>query len=156
MHVPGELNVFADYLSRLEVNSSEKEREVNATNSSNVTREILAADKDQIIKIFHDMGHFGVKLTHKRLLQHGYVWVGIKRDVERIAGRCDACMRHTPSPTIKHALTSLVVAKPLDHIALDLVTPIPADNMGNDTLFVLVDLATRYVWMKALDGKNMN
>jgi hypothetical protein len=116
---------------------------------------MLLNDKYKVIKLFHDMGHFGVKLTYKRLRQHGFNWPNIQGDVEQIVGRCGACLRHTVLHTIKHSLNSIVVAKPLDHIALDLVTLIPVDNMGNDTLFVLVDLTTRYVWMKALKGKNM-
>lgn len=44
---------------------------------------------------------------------------------------------------------------PCDHLAMDLVTPLPMGNDGCDTVLVIVDMITKFAILKPLKGKEM-
>ena len=44
---------------------------------------------------------------------------------------------------------------PWDHIAIDLVTPLPLSEDGMDTLLVIVDVMTKFCVLRCLKGKGM-
>ncbi|XP_041004037.1 uncharacterized protein LOC121249393, partial [Juglans microcarpa x Juglans regia] len=85
------------------------------------------------------MGHFGVKKTLDILHEH-FVWPKMKRDVNRICGRCITC-RKAKSKVLPHGLyTPLPVpSEPWVDISMDFVLGLPRTKRGRDSIFVVVD-----------------
>ena len=85
------------------------------------------------------MGHFGVAKTLAILQEHFY-WPHMKRDVERIYGRCVTC-RQAKSRVQPHGLyTPLPIpSEPWIDISMDFVLGLPRSKRGRDSIFVVVD-----------------
>uniref|UniRef100_A0A2N9I7U7 Integrase catalytic domain-containing protein n=1 Tax=Fagus sylvatica TaxID=28930 RepID=A0A2N9I7U7_FAGSY len=85
------------------------------------------------------MGHFGVKKTLDILHEH-FFWPKMKRDVNRICGRCITC-RKAKSKVLPHGLyTPLPVpSEPWVDISMDFVLGLPRTKRGRDSIFVVVD-----------------
>jgi translation initiation factor IF-1 len=85
------------------------------------------------------MGHFGVKKTLDILHEH-FFWPKMKKDVNRICGRCITC-RKAKSKVLPHRLyTPLPVpSEPWVDISMDFVLGLPRTKRGRDSIFVVVD-----------------
>jgi len=85
------------------------------------------------------MGHFGIAKTLKVLQDHFY-WPHMKRDVERICGRCTTC-KLAKSKVQPHGLyTPLPIpTHPWNDISMDFVMGLPRTRTGKDSIFVVVD-----------------
>jgi hypothetical protein len=85
------------------------------------------------------MGHFGVKKTLDILHEH-FFWPKMKRDVNRICGRCITC-RKAKSKVLPHGLhTPLPVSsEPWVDISMDFVLGLPRTKRGRDSIFVVMD-----------------
>uniref|UniRef100_A0A2N9J0L0 Integrase catalytic domain-containing protein n=1 Tax=Fagus sylvatica TaxID=28930 RepID=A0A2N9J0L0_FAGSY len=85
------------------------------------------------------MGHFGVKKTLDILHEH-FFWPKMKRDVNRICGRCITC-RKAKSKVLPHGLyTPLPVpSEPWVDISMDFVLGLPRTKRDRDSIFVVVD-----------------
>jgi hypothetical protein len=85
------------------------------------------------------MGHFGVKKTLDILHEH-FFWPKMKKDVNRICGRCSTC-RKAKSKVLPHGLyTPLPVpSEPWVDISMDFVLGLPRTKRGRDSIFVIVD-----------------
>uniref|UniRef100_A0A2N9I0D3 Integrase catalytic domain-containing protein n=1 Tax=Fagus sylvatica TaxID=28930 RepID=A0A2N9I0D3_FAGSY len=85
------------------------------------------------------MGHFGVKKTLDILHEH-FFWPKMKKDVNRICGRCITC-RKAKSKVLPHGLyTPLPVpSEPWVDISMDFVLGLPRTKRGRDSIFVVVD-----------------
>ncbi|XP_056864141.1 uncharacterized protein LOC130511252 [Raphanus sativus] len=85
------------------------------------------------------MGHFGIAKTLKVLQDH-FFWPHMKRDVERICGRCATC-KAAKSKIQPHGLyTPLPVpTHPWNDISMDFIVGLPRTKTGKDSIFVVVD-----------------
>jgi hypothetical protein len=85
------------------------------------------------------MGHFGVKKTLDILHEH-FFWPKMKKDVNRICGRC-ITRRKAKSNVLPHGLyTPLPVpSEPWVDISMDFVLGLPRTKRGRDSIFVVVD-----------------
>uniref|UniRef100_A0A2N9EK03 Integrase catalytic domain-containing protein n=1 Tax=Fagus sylvatica TaxID=28930 RepID=A0A2N9EK03_FAGSY len=85
------------------------------------------------------MGHFGVKKTLDILHEH-FFWPKMKKDVNRICGRCITC-RKAKSKVLPHRLyTPLPVpSEPWVDISMDFVLGLPRTKRDRDSIFVVVD-----------------
>ena len=98
--------------------------------------------RDLLVRESHGgglMGHFGVTKTLAVLQEHFY-WPHMKRDVERICGRCVTC-RQAKSRVQPHGLyTPLPIpSEPWIDISMDFVLGLPRSKRGRDSIFVVVD-----------------
>ncbi|GAB2299422.1 hypothetical protein Dimus_038562 [Dionaea muscipula] len=98
--------------------------------------------RELLVKESHSgglMGHFGVAKTLSVLQEHFY-WPHMRRDVERICGRCVTC-RQAKSRTQPHGLyTPLPIpSAPWIDISMDFVLGLPRTKTGRDSIFVVVD-----------------
>ena len=91
------------------------------------------------------MGHFGVAKT-LRVLQEHFYWTHMKRDVERIYGRCITC-RQAKSRVQLHGLyTPLPIpGEPWVDLSMDFMLGLPRTRHDRDSIFVVVD---RFSWCK--------
>ena len=85
------------------------------------------------------MRHFGVAMTLAVLQEH-FCRPHMKRDVERICGRCATC-RQEKSRVQPHGLyTPLPIpSEPWIDILMDFVLGLPRSKCGKDSIFVVVD-----------------
>ena len=98
--------------------------------------------RDLLVRESHGgglMGHFGVAKTLGVLQEHFY-WPHMKRDVERICGRCITC-RQAKSRVQPHGLyTPLPIpGEPWVDLSMDFLLGLPRTRHGRDSIFVVVD-----------------
>ena len=98
--------------------------------------------RDLLVRESHGgglMGHFGVAITLGVLQEHFY-WPHMKRDVERICGRCITC-RQAKSRVQPHGLyTPLPIpGEPWVDLSMDFLLGLPRTRHGRDSIFVVVD-----------------
>ena len=98
--------------------------------------------RDLLVRESHGgglMGHFGVAKTLGILQEHFY-WPHMKRDVERICGRCITC-REAKSRVQPHGLyTPLPIpGEPWVDLSMDFLLGLPRTRHGRDSIFVVVD-----------------
>ena len=98
--------------------------------------------RDLLVRESHGgglMGHFGVAKTLGVLQEHFY-WAHMKRDVERICGRCITC-RQAKSRVQPHGFyTPLPIpSEPWVDLSMDFVLGLPRTRRGKDSVFVVVD-----------------
>jgi hypothetical protein len=85
------------------------------------------------------MGHFGVAKTLAILQDHFY-WPHMKRDVERICGRCVTCRQAKSKVRPNGLYTPLPIpSEPWIDISMDFVLGLPRTKRGRDSIFVVVD-----------------
>ena len=89
-------------------------------------------------------GHLGVTKTKDRVIQR-YYWLGIFKDVAQYCRTCEVCQRSTPQKPPRAEMVPMpLVARPFEHIAMDLVGPLPRTWRGNRFILTIVDYATHY------------
>ena len=98
--------------------------------------------RDLLVRESHSgglMGHFGVAKTLAILQEHFY-WPHMKRDVERICGRCVTC-KQAKSRVQPHGLyiPLPIPSAPWIDISMDFVLGLPRSKRGRDSIFVVVD-----------------
>ncbi|KAH9658281.1 Endonuclease [Citrus sinensis] len=98
--------------------------------------------RDLLVRESHGgglMGHFGVVKTLAVLQEHFY-WPHMKRDVERLCGRCVTC-RQAKSKVQPYSLYTLlpIPSAPWTDISMDFVLGLPRSRQGKDSIFVVVD-----------------
>ena len=98
--------------------------------------------RDLLVRESHGgglMGHFGVAKTLGVLQEHFY-WPHMKRNVERICGRCITC-RQAKSRVQPHGFcTPLPIpSEPWVDLSMDFVLGLPRTGRGKDSIFVVVD-----------------
>ena len=97
--------------------------------------------RDLLVKESHGglMGHFGVAKTLV-ILQERFYWTHMKRDVERICGRC-VTYRQAKSRVQPHGLYMPlpILSEPWIDISMDFVLGLPMSKCGRDSIFVVVD-----------------
>jgi hypothetical protein len=85
------------------------------------------------------MGHFGVAKTLAILQDHFY-WPHMKRDVERICGRCVTCRQAKSKVQPNGLYTPLPIpSEPWIDISMDFVLGLPRTKRERDSIFVVVD-----------------
>uniref|UniRef100_A0A2N9G1L0 Integrase catalytic domain-containing protein n=1 Tax=Fagus sylvatica TaxID=28930 RepID=A0A2N9G1L0_FAGSY len=95
------------------------------------------ASKSPTIKGFHSAGSYQKTLD---ILYEHFFWPKMKKDVNRICGRCITC-RKAKSKVLPHGLyTPLPVpSEPWVDISMDFVLGLPRTKRGRDSIFVVVD-----------------
>jgi hypothetical protein len=85
------------------------------------------------------MGHFGVAKT-LAILQGHFYWPHMKRDVERICGRCVTCRQAKSKVQPNGLYTPLPIpSEPWIDISMDFVLGLPRTKRGRDSVIVVVD-----------------
>ena len=163
IHRPGIANVLPDRLSRiydsdqvkkvqdLQLNLTEvitPSREVNNVPNLDVSKE----EKLLLLTEEHAQGHFGSRALVKSLLSKGISWFGMSNDAIELVKDCVSCQRHNISQMGFHPLKTIEASLPMDHPAIDL-KEFPLSKRMNHYCLVVVDICSRFVWLKAIPNK---
>jgi len=155
VHVRGTKNIVADGLSRM----------MEPLSFNNMAVEHLVRDKSppdseehklDLVKKAHAFGHFGEQEIFRKLWNDGWWWSKMRQDIKSEISGCVPCLRYNVLRRGYHPLKTITAALPWDHIAIDLVTPLPVSDDGMDTLLVVVDIMTRFVILRCLTSKEMS
>ncbi|XP_062087666.1 uncharacterized protein LOC133794454, partial [Humulus lupulus] len=96
--------------------------------------------RDLLVRESHGgglMGHFGVAKTLAMLQEH-FFWPHMKRDVERICGRCVTCRQAKSRVQPNGLYTPLPIpSSPWVDISMDFVLGLPRSKRGRDSIFVV-------------------
>ncbi|KAG7593973.1 Integrase catalytic core [Arabidopsis thaliana x Arabidopsis arenosa] len=86
------------------------------------------------------MGHFGIAKTMEVIMKEPFHWPHMKRDVERICGRCTTCKQAKSKVQPNGLYTPLPIpTHPWTDISMDFVMGLPRTRTGKDSIFVVVD-----------------
>jgi Integrase zinc binding domain len=97
----------------------------------------------------HLLGNFGAEAMYKSIFYLDHRWTSMRHDCLKTVKSCIACQRFNIGKHGFHPLTSISAQLPWDHIALDL-KELARAKKGNKYLLVVVDVCTRFVFMRAL------
>lgn len=106
-----------------------------------------------IIKEYHDSpltGHGGVDKTLDRIRKR-YFWIGMRKDVTQYIAKCLNCQRFKPT-NLKPAglLQTPIQSRRFEVLAIDLFGPLPEAPTGERWIYIVEDLASRWVELFAL------
>lgn len=106
-------------------------------------------ERKQLLREYHDTplgGHRGYKRTLDAL-KLNYYWPNMKRDIIEYVSTCISCNQRKTSQT-DHKPVPLQISntpsRPFQHIAIDVVGPLPMTQNGNKYLLTFQDIFSKY------------
>ena len=108
----------------------------------------------QVISRCHnESGHAGTVKTMV-MVQEGYVWSGMKKEIDRFVRQCGICQVHVPLPDKVEMGNMPIAQTPGQIVGLDLVGPLLTSHQGNSYLMVLIDHFSGWVEAYPLGNKS--
>jgi transposase InsO family protein len=163
IHLPGILNILPDRLSRLyDADPSQQELEYTVWSAEAVPIELMdpsiqdPVPEDQrtlSLNRAHLMGHFGANAMVKALLNDGKSWPSMRKDAQELVSQCTECQRWNIGKHGFHPINPIHALIPWDHVALDL-KEMPRSTSGNIYYLLIVDIATRFIFLRPLSSKS--
>ena len=102
-------------------------------------------------KQLFDANHSGLLAAHlgslKMLkeLKHSYFWPGMRRDVDAWCRECETCTKGKGPPSKRHrTLQKVLTGTPLDIVAIDILSGLPATSDGRKYILVATDYFTKW------------
>ncbi|MCO5555449.1 hypothetical protein L7F22_008994 [Adiantum nelumboides] len=112
--------------------------------------------KEEIYKILEENhegscgGHFAVKIMLHKILQEGYVWPSIQRDVNHWCKSCESCQK-MGKRILKPELQKTILAFDVfEKWGLDAIGPLPMTGKRNAYILIAVDYLSRWAEAKAV------
>ena len=161
IHRPGVQNVLPDALSRIWPSSSLTALEPTLSNFMALADfdSFVVPEKESrftLLERAHLLGHYGSKALVDSLKDQGVGWPGIHQDALKHVEECFDCQKFSVKKSGFHPLRSITAILPCDHMAIDLAGPFEKSPNGNVFLLVCVDVATRFVFLRPLKGKEQS
>lgn len=105
-------------------------------------------EQHQILMAYHDAptaGHYGVERTIRRIARR-YFWKNMRTYIQKYVKNCLECQRYKPS-NLKPAglLQTSVMNQRFETVAFDLFGPLPTSEDGKNWIFIIEDVATRWI-----------
>lgn len=115
---------------------------------------IPQAERLTVLQQYHDepsAGHYGVDKTFERISKR-YYWKGMRKDIEKHIKTCIKCQRYKPS-NLKPAglLQTSVMNQRFETLSFDLFGPLPPTLKNQTWIFIVEDIATRWVELFPLE-----
>ncbi len=168
IHLPGVQNILPDALSRF-YDADERPSCNTVVNQLVVTdastsvpiesfdpgyaQEVPEDLRPSLIERAHLAGHFGSGAIAKMLILDNKTWKGMRHDIKKHVSKCLSCQRYNIGKHGFHPLKAIHAELPMDHLAIDL-KQLPESEGGFNYILVVVDLCTRFVFLRALKTKS--
>ncbi|KAG2210687.1 hypothetical protein INT45_003171, partial [Circinella minor] len=170
VHLPGISNVLPDTLSRLFEDDYALSNELGGDKfimrnraaimeplPSETSGEYFTPptqqERDELLKLEHVKGHFGVEAVVHALKRKGIFWSSLKKDANELIKACVPCQRHNIARKGYNPLRPVLAALPGDSWGIDLAGPFVTSRRGNHYLLVMIDIATKYYVLRAIPDK---
>jgi hypothetical protein len=121
---------------------------------SHVASDAASSAREGLLQSAHEFGHFGSEAMFNRLLHEGHNWSSMRADCVKVAKQCVQCQRYNVERQGFHPPQSLHAELPFDHICIDLAGPYPTTRRGNNFIFIVVDVCTRFLLLRPLQSKS--
>lgn len=109
--------------------------------------------RKEVLYNYHDVptaGHYGIERTINRITQL-YYWPKMRKDISEYVKDCIECKRYKPSNMKPAGLVQTVNSKKrFETIAIDLFGPLPRTSKGNQWIFIIEDLCSRWTELFSL------
>lgn len=169
-HLPGLLNHLPDALSRFYDDDPRTETEIRYTLATAMETEITADIysenlndlevesnddvKRDLMARAHQRGHLGAA-DMARLIKSAkkVTWPNIVKDCQHFVSCCIDCQRFNIGKHGFHPPKNLTALLPFDHLVIDLKS-MPMSKNGNTCYLLIVDVATRFLFIRPLPDKN--
>ncbi|GJJ69417.1 hypothetical protein EMPS_01763 [Entomortierella parvispora] len=162
---PGALNVLPDALSRQfpkdlwtdKIKGTAPDKVygyVHLIQDKDTIRETVEeSDRTTLLDDVHANGHFGANAMVKHIHAIGKTWPHLVKDCLEHVKRCRECQRTNIARKGYHPLAAIYSNLPGEHMAVDLAGPFPEESNGCRYLLVLVDVCTRFVFLRPIPDK---
>src|SRR5690606_24278482 len=110
--------------------------------------------QEEILNTTHINGHIGANAMVHAIHEKQLTWPNLKNDCIEWIKHCKICQRFNISKKGFHPLNPIHAKLPMDHIAIDLVGPLNTTNDSNVYVMVIVDVCTRFCWLRSLPDKS--
>jgi transposase InsO family protein len=164
-HVPGNLNVLPDLISRIYDFDDRTEVPKIVLMTIQDTDQELTCDledlevvtdletRESLLNRAHSHGHFGAADMARTIRSSTRsTWPNLVRDCQKVVSSCIPCQRYNIGKMGYHPPRSVQALMPLDHIAIDL-KQMPISSKGNVYYLLVIDVATRFVFLRPLASK---
>jgi len=111
--------------------------------------------RKELVKKMHVKSHVGSDGLYRVLFRSGVYWDEMKSDCNAEAKECEECLKYNVGRVGFHPLRPLTASRPMDHIAIDLIGPFWTTEAGYNFILIIVDVATRFVFLRPLRVKSM-
>lgn len=169
----GKMNVNADALSRVQISKIEGEEKYERDKNqlklklhrdeTGEYRHLITDDQEkrQLLKEYHDNPLGGHQGHHRTLnaLKLKYCWPNMKRDVIEYINTCKSCNERKTLPKDSQHVPmqlSFTPSRPFQHVAMDIVGPLPITKQGNKFLLTFQDVFTKYPEAIAIPDQQVN
>jgi transposase InsO family protein len=126
-----------------------------AVSDRSMTTVTCADEQKEIVRRWHQWGHYSAKGLARLIKEEGYTWPGLHKMCEDICKRCSECQKHNTGVTVYHSMVSPLATLPMDHIAIDMSGPHRTTDNEEHYLLVLVDVFSQFVLVAPLKDKSM-
>jgi hypothetical protein len=126
---------------------------INLTNTEDMEQITDPTEQQRLVKEAHDMAHFATKNMTSRILRNNKFWPTMTKDCKVFYENCTQCQRNNILKQGFHPLQSITAELPMDHVAFDLAGPFAETSQGHKYAFVMVDVFTRFCFIKAIKNK---
>ena len=109
--------------------------------------------KWELIEQFHQAGHRGMDAVFQEMFRAGYLWPGLREDIEKVTKSCKDCLIHNVHRVGVHPLMTVSSEAPMYQVAIDLAGPYPEDQCGMRYILVWVDRFSSYCVLRPLKSK---
>ena len=111
---------------------------------------------DAILAVHDDVtGHHGVDQTLSKLAKKNEKWPMMRDHVRKFIHECDSCQKRSLEQyDVRAPHYAIGKYQPMDSVSLDLIGPLAEGPTGNLYILVCIDSFTRYVWCRAIQGKD--
>ena len=107
----------------------------------------LSHEIESILSSCHDGvcgGHFAQEITSRKILQAGFVWPSLHRDVQHWCKTCKVCQKTGVRRLTYKPQTPIQSFGPFDKWGIDAIGPLPRTQSGKEYIIVGVDYMTRW------------
>ena len=101
----------------------------------------------------HLAGHFGWNALYNSIRLQQLNWPNLASDCQEVTKSCTSCQRFVLTRKGYHPITPIHATLPFDHVAIDLIGPLPTSRLGYNYILVHVDVLTRFVLIRPLTDK---